>query len=269
MAQALQPAYIAWATRLHARTGRVVRFLDTRVEMLFSAWIVLVVLAGLVKVVSAPIPPSNAPQWFGFVLPYLLIALSPIAGYRIATGSFPRGLLSAQPSIRLARVGKWQPVNLLQARTNPAFGPTGFLCSLLVGMLLNVPLRTLEYLSSVPALGSSAPPWAQTIFHMMTIDLIVMNFFYMVCFVMALRSIPLFPRMLLFAWVIDITMQLAIAHQVAGSADLPPDVAKAIAALLEGNIKKVLISAMIWLPYLILSDRVNLTFRMRVKATQA
>lgn len=234
--------------------------------MLFAGWILLVVLAGTAKVITAPLPPSTMPQWLAMIWPYLAIALSPIAGYRIAAGSFPRGLLPAQPAIRLARFGNWQPVDLIQARTSPAFGPTGFLCSLVVGMLLNVPLRTLEYLTSVPALGSTAPIWAQTIFQMMTIDLIVMNFFYMVCFVMALRSIPLFPRMLLFAWTVDIMLQLIIAHRVAASPHLPHEVAQAIATLLDGNLKKVLISATIWLPYLILSERVNLTFRMRIKA---
>jgi hypothetical protein len=34
--------------------------------------------------------------------------------------------------------------------------------------------------------------------------------------------------------------------------------------LLQGNIKKVMISMVIWLPYLILSERVNLTYRSRV-----
>jgi hypothetical protein len=36
--------------------------------------------------------------------------------------------------------------------------------------------------------------------------------------------------------------------------------------LLEGNVKKVLISAGLWLPYLLLSRRVNVTFRHRVPA---
>jgi hypothetical protein len=36
-------------------------------------------------------------------------------------------------------------------------------------------------------------------------------------------------------------------------------------AFLAGNIKKVLISVMIWLPYLLVSNRVNVTFRQRVR----
>ena len=39
-----------------------------------------------------------------------------------------------------------------------------------------------------------------------------------------------------------------------------------MANLVDGNIRKVLISAAIWLPYLILSERVNVTFRHRSRA---
>ena len=34
----------------------------------------------------------------------------------------------------------------------------------------------------------------------------------------------------------------------------------------DGNVKKVLISTCLWLPYLLLSKRVNVTFRHRVEA---
>jgi hypothetical protein len=43
-------------------------------------------------------------------------------------------------------------------------------------------------------------------------------------------------------------------------------VAEALHALLEGNVKKVLISMALWLPYLLLSTRVNVTYRHRVPA---
>jgi hypothetical protein len=109
-----------------------------------------------------------------------------------------------------------------------------------------------------------APEWGTTIFHMMAFDVIAMNFLNAVCFVMALRSIPLFPRMLLFAWFMDLFMQLAIARSVAGVADVPPAVALALQELLSGNVTKVLISVAVWLPYLLLSERVNVTYRCRV-----
>ena len=53
---------------------------------------------------------------------------------------------------------------------------------------------------------------------------------------------------------------------MAGTTDLPATVADALHSLLDGNVKKVLISVCLWLPYLLLSTRVNVTFRHRVPA---
>jgi hypothetical protein len=115
-------------------------------------------------------------------------------------------------------------------------------------------------------MAPGAPAWAQSLMIAMTLDVVVMNFFYMVCFVMALRAVPLFPRMLLFAWLADISLQLAIAQWVSAAPGLPGQVSAGLHGLLMGNLQKVLISAFVWLPYLMLSDRVNVTFRQRVRA---
>jgi Protein of unknown function (DUF2569) len=102
----------------------------------------------------------------------------------------------------------------------------------------------------------------------MAADLILMNFFYMVCFVLALRSVPYFPKVMLFAWGLDLFIQLLIAWRLGLLDGLPPSVAQPLQDLLFGNIQKVLISAAVWLPYLILSDRVNVTYRQRVRAPE-
>lgn len=258
-----QPA-MNWARSLLKQSRALVSFLHVRMEMLISAWAIAIIVLGLGKVATAPQGARTLLEAAAMMLPFLLVAISPIAGYRIAAGSFPRGLLAAQPAVRLARFGKWQQIDPLTARENAAFGPFGFMASLLVGILLNVPVRTAEYLMAVPALRDGAPDWANRLLIMTTVDVVVMNFFYMVCFVMALRAIPLFPRMLLFAWAVDIAMQFAIARHAVGS-DLPLPVVEALRSLIEGNIQKVLISAFVWLPYLILSDRVNITFRQRMR----
>lgn len=112
---------------------------------------------------------------------------------------------------------------------------------------------------AIPATSAHAPDWALATFGLTAVDLIVMNFFYMAAFVMALRSVPLFPRMLLFVWLIDRAMQLAIATELGHLGSLPGVVAQPLAKLLEGNLQKVPISIAIWLPYLMLSDRVNVT----------
>ena len=61
-------------------------------------------------------------------------------------------------------------------------------------------------------------------------------------------------------------MQVAIAKFTVAQGGLPPTVATALHTLLDGNATKVLISVGLWLPYLLLSKRVNVTYRKRVAA---
>jgi hypothetical protein len=61
-------------------------------------------------------------------------------------------------------------------------------------------------------------------------------------------------------------MQTLIAHAMGSISNLPPTVAMALHDLLDGNVKKVVISMALWTPYLLLSRRVNLTYRSRVSA---
>ena len=55
------------------------------------------------------------------------------------------------------------------------------------------------------------------------------------------------------------------ASVVASTAGLPQPVASALHTLLDGNVKKVMISVCLWLPYLLMSKRVNVTFRHRIE----
>lgn len=234
-----------------------------------AAWIAVFALASLPRTLFPATPVEGIGGLAMHLLPFVLIALAPIAGFMVAAGSFPRGLLSGQPMLRLAIYGRWRELGLLEAHNHPVFGPAGFMASLLVGMMLNVVVRSFEFLAAMPAMGGSAPEWGNTMFALMAADVVVMNFFYMVCFVMALRSVPLFPRMLLFAWGADITMQFVIGQTIAGLHDIPAQVMEPLHGLLDGNVKKVLISACVWLPYLILSDRVNVTYRRRIRVEPA
>src|SRR3546814_6949218 len=62
---------------------------------------------------------------------------------------FPAGRIHAQPAFRLAQVGRWRKVDCLKAREMSQFGLYGVMASLLVGIALNVPVRTLEFLGSI------------------------------------------------------------------------------------------------------------------------
>ena len=252
---------------LQRRSVLIACFFQTRMGAVAAAWLAVFALACLPRVLFPATPVEGLGEIAMLVLPYALIAAAPLAGFAIAAGSFPRGLLSAQPSLRLSFYGRWTKLGVLEARSNPAFGPAGFMASMLIGLLLNVVVRSFEFLLAMPAMGGDAPLWGNRLFALMAGDVIVMSFFYMVCFVMALRSVPLFPRMLLFAWGLDIVIQLFIANTIAATPGVPALVAQPLHALLEGNITKVLISAFVWLPYLILSDRVNVTYRRRAPRT--
>lgn len=252
--------------RLFRQSVRFVAPMEDRVRALLLGWTIIVAAICLLRILSPATPASGAASALILFVPHMLILTSPFLAYWTANALFPRGMDFAQPEIRLARVGRWRALDALSVRSHPAFGPVGIMASLLLGMLLNVPLRTAEFMVSVPAMTGAAPEWGQMIYFAMASDLIVMNFLYTLCFFMALRRMPFFPRMLLVTWGIDVVSQLMIAQYVSGAPHLPAQVASAIAPLLESNLKKAFISIVVWMPYLLLSERVNVTYRWRQPA---
>lgn len=249
---------------LYDKSVAAVALLEKSLPKIMLGWVAFVTLAGLLRTMFAVSPIDSGVSFIQTIMPYILLGAAPIAAYYITDKVFPRGALMQQPEIRLARYGKWQPINILDARSHPLFGPTGMMASLLIGMMLNVPVRSLEFLAAVPAMNGNAPLWGQVLLAAMTTDVVMMNFLYVVCFVAALRCAPWFPRLLVLTWGLDISSQLAMAHLVGGITSLPHGVGAAMGSLLSGNVQKVSISIAIWLPYLLLSDRVNLTYRSRV-----
>jgi hypothetical protein len=254
---------------LYGKSIAAVALLEKSLPQIMLGWVAFVTLAGVLRTVFAVSPIDSGVSFLQTITPYILLGGAPIAGYVIANQLFPRGALMQQPEIRLARYGKWRSVNVLDARRHPMFGPTGMMASLLIGMLLNVPVRSLEFLAAIPAMNGNAPLWGQVLFAAMTADVVMMNFIYVVCFVAALRCVPWFPRLLVAAWSLDITSQLAMAQIVGGISGLPHGVGEQFATLLGANIQKVMISMTIWMPYLILSERVNLTYRNRLARESA
>lgn len=256
----------SFAERLHIRSVVFVRHLPASIERAIPIWIAAFLALATMRIATSPTYPATLSQFLEIFVPYALIALSPALAWRLAMAAFPPDRPIHRSRFTLARIGRWRNVSRLEARDFAQFGPFGFMASLMIGMLLNVPIRAGEFLLAVPAIDSMAPAWGRTIFLVMAFDVFAMSFLYVTCFVMALRTIPLFPRMLAFAWVIDISLQLIIAQSVARHADLPADVGVALGDLLSGNVSKVLVSVAVWLPYLLLSERINVTYRARVSA---
>ncbi|MEQ7872897.1 DUF2569 family protein [Sphingomonas sp. ASV193] len=254
----------AVSQKLSRRSAAVAVALETRFDTILKGWMLV---AGLIATARCTMGPAAHERIeFVSVVPYFLVVLAPVASALLALSWFPVGHRLAQPTTRLAIVGRWRSVDRAEATAHPLYGPQGMIVSLLVGMLLNVPVRAAEYFAAMPPIPVDAPHWLVTLKTMMTLDVVIFSSLYTVAFIAALRRVPLFPRLLAAIWLADLAMQLGIAEMVSRQPGLPGNVATALTGLLAGNVKKVLIGMAIWTPYLLLSERVNVTYRSRVSA---
>ncbi len=248
--------------KLHAKSAALLLSIESGLPRIMTIWFVAAVLASALRIAVSPL---HAAPDTSTLLPYLLLVTTPLLSMALALRWFQRGHELAQPATRLALIGSWRKVSRAEAMRHPLYGTTGIMVSLMVGMLLNVPVRSLEYLAAMPALAGTVPPWLSTLRLVMTLDVVLLSSLYTIAFVAALRRVPLFPRLLVAIWAVDLAMQLGIAAAATGAGDLPPKVAEALQTVLQGNVKKVFISLILWLPYLLMSKRVNVTFRHRVE----
>jgi hypothetical protein len=248
---------------LHARSVALLDKLEGGLDRMLRVWMLVSVLACSARAAAAPLGVVNTGP--GSIISYLLVILAPVVSTLLALRWFSDGELHPQQASRLAFPGRWRTLSRHEAQSHPLYGTTGIMVSLLVGMLLNVPVRVAEYLAAIPPIPSTSPEWLSTLQIAMTFDVVLFTSLYPIAFVAALKRVPLFPRMLVAIWMFDIVTQLGIARIVAGT-HLPHAVGEALQTLLLGNVKKVLISVCLWLPYLLLSTRVNVTFRQRVPA---
>ena len=240
------------------------RSLEANLPALIRLWLCAAILASAIRIFASPAA-AQGPD-LALIAPYALLAAAPALSLLLALRWFADGGSLGQPRLRLARIGRWREVGLEEARRHPLYGADGFMVSLLIGMLLNVPLRALEYLAATPAMAGEFPPWLAVLRTMMTLDVVLMTSLYTVAFVAALRRVPCFTRLLAGIWALDLALQGLTARMVAAEPGLPDRVAAALEQLLTGNAWKVVISIAIWLPYLLLSERVNVTYRHRLPA---
>ncbi|MBB3764697.1 DUF2569 domain-containing protein [Sphingomicrobium lutaoense] len=253
----------AYAARLHERSHALLAALEGSLRKIMLFWLVLAMGACSLRVVAGTAGAGTAS--LKTALPYILLAIMPLVSMGLALRWFRDGADMPQPEIRLARAGAWKKVSPEEARAHPLYGTSGIMVSLLIGTLLNVPVRSAEYLVAIPAITEAVPGWLSTLHFMMTLDVVLLSSLYTIAFVAALRKVPLFPRLLVAIWMVDLAMQLAVA-QVVSAEGLPATVAAPLHTLLDGNVKKVMISIFLWAPYLLLSKRVNVTYRQRVEA---
>jgi hypothetical protein len=265
MKDAAAPMFQKFATRMSDKSAALLVSLENKLDRIMQGWLLFAGLASAVRIANTS-PVAAAGGVLPVVAPYVLLILAPFASAVLALRWFRDGHLQPQPSTRLAVVGRWRKVSADEARAHPLYGTTGIMVSLLIGTLLNVPVRAGEYMVAMPPVAGDVPAWLSTLHLAMTFDVVLFTSLYAIAFVAALRKVPLFPRLLAAIWIADVTMQLATAKLVASSGHVPANVAGALHQLLHGNVEKVLISVAIWLPYLLLSRRVNVTYRSRIPA---
>ncbi|WP_265569663.1 DUF2569 family protein [Sphingomicrobium nitratireducens] len=247
---------------LQGRAAHLLSRLEVGLPRIMTVWLLLAMSACSLRVGLGVAGKGATGLTTAF--PYILVTIAPLVSMGFALKWFAQGEEMQGPKTRLARYGHWRDVSLEEARAHPLFGAGGLMVSLLIGMLLNVPVRMMEYLVAIPAIAVDVPTWLSTLHLMATLDVVLLCSLYSIAFVAALKRAPIFPRLLVSIWIVDIAMQLVIAKMVAAQG-LPASVAEPLHTLLDGNGKKVLISAAIWAPYLILSRRVNVTYRRRVE----
>ena len=254
----------AFSHRMKSRSAALLLTLDNRLDRILQWWLLTAGLSAAARIAFSPklAPVAGFSTWAS----YMLLVVAPFASTLLAMHWFRDGHLQPQPRTRLAVFGRWNKLSRAEAERHHLYGSSGIMVSLLVGMMLNVPVRAAEYLAAIPPVSVAVPGWLQALHFAMTFDVVLFGSLYMIAFVAALRCVPLFPRLLAAIWIADLAMQLITAKLVTGAGNVPPTVASALHSLLEGNVKKVLISAALWLPYLLLSTRVNVTFRHRVPA---
>lgn len=252
---------------LYRKSVALVLSMQVNLRRILTIWVIAAAFACGVRLAFPVTPYAGTPLASGAgLLPYLIVVGAPVGSLLLGLKLFPAGRVYAQPTFRLAQIGRWRHVGCLKAREMSQFGLYGVMASLLIGIALNVPVRTMEFLSAVPALGSFSPAWYVSLYAVMLADVVLLSNLYMFAFAMALRMAPLFPRFLAMVWGVDLLAQIGIAQLVTRIDNVPHAVDMALLDLLSGNVKKVLISAALWLPYLMLSERVNVTFRNRVSA---
>ena len=253
----------ALSLKLQTRASNLLTALESSLKTIMAFWLILAMGACSLRVAVGSV--GAGANDLGTALPYIFVITMPLVSMGLALKWFADGENFAQPEMRFARAGKWRNVDADEAKAHPLYGASGIMVSLLVGMLLNVPVRVAEFLVAIPAITSAVPSWLSVLHFMMTLDVVLLTSLYTIAFVAALRRVPLFPRLLVTIWCIDLAMQLSVAQLVAAE-DLPARVAVPLQTLLDANVKKVLISVALWAPYLLMSRRVNVTYRHRIEA---
>src|SRR5213596_2945160 len=135
---------------MRERSAALLLTIDQRLGRILQFWLLLAGFAAAARMAFAPHAEHIAN--FSTGGSYLLVVLAPFVSTLLALRWFAHGDRQPQPLTRLARIGGWRPVPRQEAIRHPLYGASGIMASLLVGMMLNVPVRAAEYFAGMPPL---------------------------------------------------------------------------------------------------------------------
>lgn len=233
-----------------------------------ALWVLLTGAASSVRLVMAS--SDGAPE----VLPYIWIIFGPVlflwGGLHVFGAERLWAASGTDPILPKAAklIGiKWQKLAPTEARRHPLYGVSGWMLSLIGGLLLNVVVRAADFFVVMQPVNDFAPAWYRGLFNLTLVDLLVFSALYLGCFAAALRHAPIFPLLLCAVWALDVAALLAFGWHIQAANGVPPQISNGFEVLIRNNILKTLISCLLWLPYLQFSGRVQVTFYQRVRST--
>ena len=126
--------------RMTARSAALLVSIENRLDRIIFGWLILAGLAAASRIAFSPSPVASWPAFSS----YMLLVAAPAVSTLLALHWFRNGHLQPQPNTRLAIAGRWRDVSRSEAERHRLYGANGIMVSLLVGMMLNVPVRAAE-----------------------------------------------------------------------------------------------------------------------------
>ncbi|MGH6658962.1 MAG: DUF2569 domain-containing protein, partial [Sphingomicrobium sp.] len=162
--------------RFKSKADTVLLTIDSRLNRVLACWFAIAGSIAALRLFGTPhrLPIANLES----VASYFLLVAAPVASTLLALHWFRDGHDQAQPVTRLARAGRWTPIDRNDAESHRLYGASGIMVSLLVGMMINVPVRAAEYLAVIPPIPVAAPNWLSALHFAMTFDAVIFSSLY-------------------------------------------------------------------------------------------
>ena len=109
-----RPMLERFSQKMNARSAALLVSLDNRLDRILVYWLLASGLIATARLsFSAPTLPIAS---FSTFLSYMLLIVAPFASTLLALRWFADGERQPKPAIRLAAVGKWRQLSLVQAK---------------------------------------------------------------------------------------------------------------------------------------------------------